>query len=856
MSFSNCFYFFRRPSLLFSRHHSVKLRLGQVKDDVHVCIMCMRAIMNNKYGFNLVMEHSNAINCIALSLNHQSLRTKALVLELLAAICLVKGGHQIILNAFNNFKEQCNEKNRFETLMHYFMNYDQFNIDFMVACMQFINIIVHSVEDMNFRVFLQHEFTLLGLDDYLENKLRNTESEELQIQIQAYLDNVFDVDALMQDAEQKSSALEQARQLVQELSHAHEVERDWETRYEALEQLLHETCKERDDLLGEKHRLEEELNNIKRVISVREEEAQRRQSMLESKIQQLEQSNGTLNKSELNQTNKRTTNTASSPMSPPPPPPPPPPMPTLSTFSNQSQVIPPPPPPPPGGPIPPPPPPPAPLGASHDMLTLKKTFTTKYKLPTLNWITLKPNQVRGTVFNEFHDEEKIIKTIDFNDFEEQFKLGTKGIDHLPRKGSNSFANSSKKFKMSEKISLLEHNRLRNMAISMRKIDIDADTVIRAINSFDTNCLHADYTEILLRMVPNQQELKKYKDYEKSGRSIDELDDVDKFLFQITKVEQLETKLNIMAYMTNLSPQPPSQENVIQEWKNHINNLYDASRALRKSTGIRVILEYILVFGNYLNCSTRTLATAPAYGFRLQTLDMISETKSTTDRSKSLLHYVVDVILSNTQDQNSKSKQIPFFTLSRPGNTGGGDSIENTKLPFDLEKLLNLVERATMVSMETCVQEVVELEKGMELCKKELKMRNSSGLDKTPATQQLQKFITGKSPEVQSIRDALRRAQQEYNECVEYFGESTKIMESSNQLFATFTRFLKHFRQCQYENGLIHRKKFEEELKQQILEKQQQKEADKESSNEVKVREKRLLKQDEVYNGALEDILLG
>lgn len=42
------------------------------------------------------------------------------------------------------------------------------NIDFMVACMQFINIVVHSVEDMNFRVHLQYEFTKLGLDDYLE----------------------------------------------------------------------------------------------------------------------------------------------------------------------------------------------------------------------------------------------------------------------------------------------------------------------------------------------------------------------------------------------------------------------------------------------------------------------------------------------------------------------------------------------------------------------------------------------------------------------------------------------------------------------------------------------------------------
>ena len=34
--------------------------------------------------------------------------------------------------------------------------------------MQFINIVVHSVEEMNFRVHLQHEFTLIGLDEYLE----------------------------------------------------------------------------------------------------------------------------------------------------------------------------------------------------------------------------------------------------------------------------------------------------------------------------------------------------------------------------------------------------------------------------------------------------------------------------------------------------------------------------------------------------------------------------------------------------------------------------------------------------------------------------------------------------------------
>lgn len=43
-----------------------------------------------------------------------------------------------------------------------------FLLIYQVACMQFINIVVHSVEDMNFRVHLQYEFTKLGLDDFLE----------------------------------------------------------------------------------------------------------------------------------------------------------------------------------------------------------------------------------------------------------------------------------------------------------------------------------------------------------------------------------------------------------------------------------------------------------------------------------------------------------------------------------------------------------------------------------------------------------------------------------------------------------------------------------------------------------------
>jgi hypothetical protein len=111
---------------------------------------------------------------------HPKIRTE--VLELLAAICLVKGGHDIIIKAFDNFKVEMGEINRFQTFMTYFSQRDNFQIDFVVASMQFINIVVHSIEDMNFRVALQWEFSNLGLDDYL-GELRTNESKKLADQI-------------------------------------------------------------------------------------------------------------------------------------------------------------------------------------------------------------------------------------------------------------------------------------------------------------------------------------------------------------------------------------------------------------------------------------------------------------------------------------------------------------------------------------------------------------------------------------------------------------------------------------------------------------------------------------------------
>ena len=64
-------------------------------------------------------------------------------------------------------------------------------ISFQVASMQFINIVVHSVEDMNFRVHLQYEFTKLGLDEYLDVSIAVTFSSIMRLDLLPTLRNAL-----------------------------------------------------------------------------------------------------------------------------------------------------------------------------------------------------------------------------------------------------------------------------------------------------------------------------------------------------------------------------------------------------------------------------------------------------------------------------------------------------------------------------------------------------------------------------------------------------------------------------------------------------------------------------------------
>ncbi|XP_017679202.1 PREDICTED: formin-like protein 2 [Lepidothrix coronata] len=641
-----------RYNTLPSRRTLKNSRLVSKKDDVHVCIMCLRAIMNYQYGFNMVMSHPHAVNEIALSLNNKNPRTKALVLELLAAVCLVRGGHEIILSAFDNFKEVCGEKQRFEKLMEHFRNEDN-NIDFMVACMQFINIVVHSVEDMNFRVHLQYEFTKLGLDEYLD-KLKHTESDKLQVQIQAYLDNVFDVGALLEDAETKNAALERVEELEENISHLSEKLQDTEN--EAMAKIVE---------------LEKQLMQRNKELDV------------------IRTKNG-----------------------------------PIKLFS----------------------------------VKIKKPIKTKFRMPVFNWVALKPNQINGTVFNEI-DDERILEDLNVDEFEEIFKTKAQGpaIDltsskqKITQKGSN-------------KVTLLDANRAKNLAITLRKAGKTADEICKAIHVFDLKTLPVDFVECLMRFLPTENEVKVLRLYERERKPIENLSDEDRFMMQFSKIERLMQKMTIMAFIGNFAES-------IQMLTPQLHAIIAASVSIKSSQKLKKILEIILALGNYMNSSKR----GAVYGFKLQSLDLLLETKS-TDRKQTLLHYISNVV-------KEKYQHVSLFYNE-----------------------LHYVEKAAAVSLENVLLDVKELQRGLELTKREYTMHDHNTM--------LKDFIQNNEGKLKKLQDDAKIAQDAFDDAVKYFGENPKTTPPS-VFFPVFVRFVKAYKQAEEENEL--RKKQEQALMEKLME---------------------------------------
>ncbi|CAF3325184.1 unnamed protein product [Rotaria socialis] len=759
-----------------------KYQIGEATDDVRLCIMCLRAIMNNQNGFNLVIQHPSALNYITLSLQHKNYRCKALILELLAAVCLVELGHDAVLGAFDNFRIVCQERHRFEILMKSFTQPLEFNVDYMIACMQFINIIVHSVQDMNYRVYLQEEFKLLGLDECLKKYLEiHSECDLFILQINAFLDNYFDVGQLLEDSETKQQAITKVSELEEQLGAANERVQELETgncsKMAELQKALSFAEQQMENVKKERDDMSHTLNTLKRGHHA------------------IGSSNSSTSSISSAPPGAPTSSGSNIPPAPPLPPP---------NFI--------PPPPPPG---PPPlingmPPPPGMLDAPPGSMTIKKKIQTKYKLPNLNWTSLKPGQVRGTVFCEL-DDEKYFKIIDFETFEELFKTGS----GLPINQGNVSPHLKQKYmKIPERLTLLDAQRQRNLGIARRKLDLDVNVISRALNNLDLKILTSDTIDILQHFIPTEVETKAFASYLSDGKSLMSLSDDDQFLYGLSKIERLSQKLNVVSFMANFNE---TNQNLMPQLK----AIIAASASLKNNSRFKRLLEIILAFGNYMNSSKR----GPVYGFKLASLEILTDTR-THDKRLTLLHYI-------TQTIEERFPDVLYFHTD-----------------------LQAIEKAAQVSLENVQTDVQDLTRGLDNAKKELSVRQTM---KNVEIRSLEEFINFAQDRIDRLVKDAKSAQDVFNQCVEYFGEAPRTQTPSN-FFSIIVKFQRAFQQAHNENE--ERKRLAREAaatldrpnKRQITKRSQEELLNELKGRKEAIKDQKLIKREALTDGTIETLL--
>ncbi|KAG8144547.1 hypothetical protein E2320_013038, partial [Naja naja] len=157
------------------------------KKNQHKLIQCLKAFMNNKYGLQRILGDERSLLLLARAIDPKQPNMMTETVKILSAICIVGEENMLdkILGAITIAAER-NNGERFANIVEGLENHEALQLQ--VACMQFINALVTSPEELDFRVHLRNEFLRCGLKKILPD-LKEKENEELDIQLKVFDEN-------------------------------------------------------------------------------------------------------------------------------------------------------------------------------------------------------------------------------------------------------------------------------------------------------------------------------------------------------------------------------------------------------------------------------------------------------------------------------------------------------------------------------------------------------------------------------------------------------------------------------------------------------------------------------------------
>ncbi|XP_075419116.1 protein diaphanous homolog 3 isoform X2 [Tenrec ecaudatus] len=673
-----------------------KIQEKAVKKNQHKVIQCLKALMNTQYGLERIMSEERSLPLLtkALDPGHPLMMTD--VVKMLSAICIV--GEESILEEVLEALTSSGEERMMDRFLPIVQGLRHTSIQLQVACMQLINALVTSPDDLDLRLHIRNEFMRCGLKEVFPN-LKRLKNDVLDIQLKVFAEHkeedlaefsyrfedikaefneAYDVYNMVWNTVKETRAEGYFVSILQHLLLIRNDDFIRQQYFKLIDECVSQITLHRDgmdpdftyrkrldldlskfvDMCIDQAKLEESEEKASELHMKFEKEFthhQDTQAQLQKKEEKINELQAELQayKSQFGILPADTSaswvpskedgigRSALPPLPPPtfcgglPPPPPPPPPPPLPGLAMPF-----------GGPVPPPPPlgflglppPILPFG-----LKPKKEFKPETSMRRLNWLKIRPQDMSEDCFwikvneNQYENMDLLSK------LENTFSCQQK-----ERKEEEGFEEKKVIKKKIKELKFLDSKVAQNLSIFLSSFRVPYEEIKMMILEVNETQLVESMIQNLIKHLPDQEQLHSLSQFKNDYNNLSE---PEQFAVVMSNVKRLRPRLSAILFKLQFEEQ-------VNNIKPDIVAVSTACEEIKKSQSFSKLLELVLLMGNYMNAGSRNAQT---FGFNLSSLCKLKDTKS-ADQKTTLLHFLVEIceekypdILNFVEDLESLDK---------------------------------------------------------------------------------------------------------------------------------------------------------------------------------------------------------
>ena len=349
--------------------------------------------------------------------------------------------------------------------------------------------------------------------------------------------------------------------------------------------------------------------------------------------------------------------------------------------------------------------------------------------------------------------------------------------------------------------LYDGKRAQNIEILIKSFRMPVPAIQEAIITMDMSILTQERLQILLTCCPTIEEATTLRAYRKKNPELDSVGQAEMFGYALLDIPKVTMRLRLLLFQTKF-------DGLVKDMIDTYSVLLTGAERIKESERLKKVMGVVLSVGNYLNQSTRKKAV----GFRLQALEKLNDTRS-TDNKETLLDFIIAYMakVADKEDADGtaegEEKKEAEQKEEKKGPMG-----EKEPPPSYLLELIAPVHQASLIDWKALNEERENLLTGLSELDKELQsMSKDDDSEHDQFRAVMEEFLQHANRRVGKLKKKYNEVNDETTALVEYFGESSKTMETT-ELFKIFDRFFNMYKQAEI-NGFNKR---EQEAKKERL----------------------------------------